>query len=261
MTLLTIPPGSTWSTQSASPGAWCWVKWWLLAIPQYLVVAVFTGGAGPRYGGGLIGILCLIAGVTLAVTRRYPRPIFDFVMGLCRWCWRVTAYAALMRDEYPPFRLDTGPDEAQTGLAGPLPAPSTPALGTAHDAPSPRAVLGGPAIQKEDTCSPPTRSPASSPSPASPSSEPLTRRATSVARSTAVLKAHGHEVVAVNPNATQVDGDPSYPDLASVPGALGGVLVMVKAADAVRDRPRVPRHAGRPHLALQGDRRTGRLVG
>ena len=51
-----------------------WVKWWLLAIPQYLVVAVFTGGAGPRYGGGLIGILCLIAGVTLAVTRRYPRP-------------------------------------------------------------------------------------------------------------------------------------------------------------------------------------------
>ncbi len=47
------------------------------------------------------------------------------------------------------------------------------------------------------------------------------------------LKAHGHEVVAVNPNATQVDGDPSHPDLASVPGNLGGVLVMVKAADAV----------------------------
>ena len=46
------------------------------------------------------------------------------------------------------------------------------------------------------------------------------------------LKAHGHEVVAVNPT-DAVDGDPSYPDLASVPGALGGVLVMVKAADAV----------------------------
>ena len=75
------------------------------------------------------------------------------------------------------------------------------------------------------------------------------------------LKAHGHEVVAVNPNAQQVDGDPSYPDLASVPGALGGVLVMVKPADAVGDRPRVPRPAGRPHLALQGNRRPGRLVG
>ena len=32
--------------------------------------------------------------------------IFSFVMGLHRWSWRVVAYAALMRDEYPPFRLD-----------------------------------------------------------------------------------------------------------------------------------------------------------
>jgi uncharacterized protein len=47
------------------------------------------------------------------------------------------------------------------------------------------------------------------------------------------LKAHGHDVVAVNPNAQLVDGDPCYPGLASVPGPLGGVLVMVKAADAV----------------------------
>lgn len=106
-----------------------WVKWWLLAIPQYLIVAVFTGGAGPRYGGGLIGILCLIAGITLAVTRRYPRPIFDFVMGLCRWCWRVTAYAALMRDEYPPFRLDAGPDEPEPTPVTPPSVAPTPVLG------------------------------------------------------------------------------------------------------------------------------------
>jgi hypothetical protein len=99
-----------------------WVKWWLLAIPHYLVVVVFAGGAGPRFGGGLISILCLVAGVTLAVTGRYPASIFSFVMGLWRWCWRVAAYAALMRDEYPPFRLDQGPDESGLSRAPRPPA-------------------------------------------------------------------------------------------------------------------------------------------
>ena len=86
-----------------------WIKWWLLALPQYLIVAAFNGGAGLHLG--LIGVLCLVAGCILAVTRRYPSSIFTFVMGLHRWTWRVVAYAALMRDEYPPFRLDTGPNE------------------------------------------------------------------------------------------------------------------------------------------------------
>jgi len=86
-----------------------WIKWWLLAIPQYLIVAAFNGGAGVHVG--LIGVLCLVAAITLAVTRRYPPSIFSFVMGLQRWTWRVVAYAALMRDEYPPFRLDSGPNE------------------------------------------------------------------------------------------------------------------------------------------------------
>jgi predicted CoA-binding protein len=51
------------------------------------------------------------------------------------------------------------------------------------------------------------------------------------------MREHGHNVVAINPNATTVDGDPCYPDLASVPGDVDGVLVMVnkgKAADVVR---------------------------
>jgi hypothetical protein len=86
-----------------------WVKWWLLAIPHYLIVAVFNGGVGPHFG--LIGILSLVAGVSLAATRTYPSSIFNFLMGLHRWSWRVVAYAALMRDEYPPFRLDTGAQE------------------------------------------------------------------------------------------------------------------------------------------------------
>lgn len=92
------------------------VKWWLLALPQYLVVGFFVGGGALGWragwplelGGGLIGILALIAVVVLAASGRYPESVFDFVMGLNRWCYRVLAYALLMRDEYPPFRLDAG---------------------------------------------------------------------------------------------------------------------------------------------------------
>jgi hypothetical protein len=88
------------------------VKWWLLAIPHYLVVAVFVGGWGPySWGPGLVGLLALIAAVWLLFTGRYPRDIFDFLMGLNRWTYRVLAYATLMRDEYPPFRLDPGATE------------------------------------------------------------------------------------------------------------------------------------------------------
>jgi hypothetical protein len=96
-----------------------WVKWWLLAIPHYLVVAVFGGGPGWlswswgergswAFSGGLISILVLIAAIVLLFTARYPRSVFDLVMGLYRWTYRVLVYASLMRDDYPPFRLETG---------------------------------------------------------------------------------------------------------------------------------------------------------
>ncbi|MDQ1686596.1 MAG: hypothetical protein QOC82_3333 [Frankiaceae bacterium] len=90
------------------------VKWWLLAIPHYLIVGVFAGGTvvlGWHIAGGLIGLLAVIAAVALAVTGRYPKSIYDLVMGLNRWVLRVAAYAALMTDKYPPFRLDMGPHE------------------------------------------------------------------------------------------------------------------------------------------------------
>jgi hypothetical protein len=107
------------------------VKWWLLAIPQYLVVAVFIGGIwyGTHWGGA-IALLVLIAVVALLFTGRYPPGIFDLVLGMNRWALRVAAYAGLMTDVYPPFRLDTGP--AEPGVAIP-PAP-TPAGGTSGSA-------------------------------------------------------------------------------------------------------------------------------
>jgi|SRR5450755_3799552 hypothetical protein len=102
------------------------VKWWLLAIPHYLVVGLFAGGtyAVWHVGGGLIGVLVLIAAVVVAVTGRYPEPVFDFVLGMNRWVLRVAAYAALMTDRYPPFRLDLGgTDPGSTLSLGTMPEP------------------------------------------------------------------------------------------------------------------------------------------
>ena len=102
------------------------VKSWLLAIPHLVLLTVLVGGmstwaypwsgddgagAGGTDGVSLLGVLVVVAGVILLFTGRYQRPLFDFIMGVNRWVFRVVTYTALMRDEYPPFRLDQGTTE------------------------------------------------------------------------------------------------------------------------------------------------------
>ena len=108
------------------------VKWWLLAIPHYIIVGLFTGSGlwfAWQYGEqqhswaglGLIGILAVIAAVILLVTGRYPEQIFDFVLGMNRWVLRVAGYAGLMTDQYPPFRLEMGGRDPGTLTLQPTP--------------------------------------------------------------------------------------------------------------------------------------------
>ncbi|HSF36214.1 MAG TPA: DUF4389 domain-containing protein [Nocardioides sp.] len=111
------------------------VKWWLLAIPHYLILALFAGGVAYGVQGAddeawisisLIGVLVLVAGVVLLFTGRYPQQVFDLVLGLNRWVLRVAGYVALMTDQYPPFRLDMGGHEPHAAVLPP-PTPDAPA--------------------------------------------------------------------------------------------------------------------------------------
>jgi hypothetical protein len=100
---------------------------WLLAIPHFIIIAVLAGGGfawttdnwtvDVTAFGGLLGLLTLITGVILLVTGRYPRSLFDLIVGFNRWIYRVVAYAALMTDRYPPFRLDQGGTEPWAPIA------------------------------------------------------------------------------------------------------------------------------------------------
>jgi Domain of unknown function (DUF4389) len=88
------------------------VKSWLLAIPHLIVVGIFTGSVTWVWAEdtrivfpGLIGLLTFVAGVILLFRGRYSRDLYELLVGLNRWVYRVIAYVALMRDEYPPFRL------------------------------------------------------------------------------------------------------------------------------------------------------------
>ena len=70
---------------------------WFLAIPHYIVLVFLVLGA-------ILAIF--IAWIAILFTGRYPRPLFDYVVGVGRWSLRVQAYAFLLvTDKYPPFSL------------------------------------------------------------------------------------------------------------------------------------------------------------
>ena len=71
---------------------------WFLAIPHYIVLFFL----------GLAALVCIvIAWFAILFTGRYPRSLFDFVVGVGRWGVRVSAYAFLLAtDRYPPFSLE-----------------------------------------------------------------------------------------------------------------------------------------------------------
>ena len=126
------------------------VKWWLLAIPHLLIVGVLTGGGTwsttrsgddgtttTSWGPSLLGLLVLVAAVVLLFTGRYRPELFALVVGINRWVNRVLAYVLLLRDEYPPFRLDQGPVEPRSPAAAPVPW-SSPVPDRPHDRPQDR---------------------------------------------------------------------------------------------------------------------------
>ena len=78
---------------------WLWLVKWLLAIPHFIVLILLSLAAF---------VLWVIAWWAILFTARYPRGMFNYIVGVMRWWWRVSFYAfyPLATDRYPPFSLE-----------------------------------------------------------------------------------------------------------------------------------------------------------
>ena len=148
-TLADVPdyPARLSVAEPPQPPRWLPLMAWLFAIPHMALLAGLTGAARWEFRNGdtltsvplsLVAVGILIAGFALLFTGRYPRGLYDLLVGVARWTLRVIAYLALLTPRYPPFRLDqgehepdrdpTGPDTAHqvtarpNGVAGPVTA-------------------------------------------------------------------------------------------------------------------------------------------
>ena len=87
-----------------APSRWLWLfKWCVLAVPHYPILILLYL---------VYPLATVLAGLTILFTGRYPRPLFDFNVGVLRWSWRVMNYRFPMNstDKYPPFTLASRPD-------------------------------------------------------------------------------------------------------------------------------------------------------
>jgi Domain of unknown function (DUF4389) len=103
---------------------------WLFVIPHVLILAGLVGTSVALVRAdnvvtnvpiGVITVGILVVGCTLLFRGRYPEGLFDLLVGVVRWSLRVSAYLALLTDEYPPFRLDQGWTEPDGEPSGPRP--------------------------------------------------------------------------------------------------------------------------------------------
>lgn len=106
-------PATLTGDLSDPPSRWQWLfKFWLLAIPHYIILYFLSIAAS---------IVTIIAFFAILLIGKYPRSLFDFMAGYWRWIWRVGFYAltVLGTDKYPPFTFEKAPYPADFDITYP----------------------------------------------------------------------------------------------------------------------------------------------